>query len=346
MPGIIHASRPRRGRWIAGGVVLVLLLLIAARVALTPLAAHALRTQLNAQPDMRGDFDDLALSVLSLGTHLEGVVLHLTPPGSSPVTVKIQSLEGHLRWHDLIRSHLVIDGWLDHAKITVVIETPEEAQELIRQAKHFASMRGLGAALESQRPFRLARLEMHQLEVLVADHTEAGVGRKSSELWIHGLEGTSFQNLADRAPLLGGRPTTLALQGELQRSGNATLLASADPLADRLDLAVRLTIAHLDLRELYGFIAPASGLKAEGTVAADVSLKVHEAQLDGSIKPVIENLSLAAAEPKLKPQLEAALANAGAGLAGGKRLATVIPISGSVEDPKVDLQAALLGLLK
>jgi hypothetical protein len=348
---VAHQVEHHRGRWIATGVVLFfLLLLIAARIALTPIVARELRTQLNAQPDMSGDFDDLALSVLSAGAHLEGVVLHMTPPGGAPISVSVKSLEGHLRWHDLIHSHFVVDAWLDHAKATVVIETPGEMNEMVRQIQHVASMPHLGAKLESQPAFDLASLEIHQFEVLIANHTETGVSRKSAEIWMHGIEGT-LENLADRAPLLGGKPTTLTLKGDLQRSGAVSLFISAEPLADQLDLAAKLSLKHLDLRELYGFIAPKTKLQVEGTVDADVSLKVHDAKLDGAIKPNLENLHLSPAEANLVPELEATLGNAVVGIAashgaGHTGSATVIPISGWVNDPKIDFLPALLILLQ
>jgi hypothetical protein len=273
----------------------------------------------------------------------------LKPPGGTPITSVVQSIDGHLRWRDLLRFHPVAEARLDRAKLTVVIENEEEMKELIRQIQHIASMPHLGAMLESQPAFRVARVELRELEVLIADHTEAGVNRKSAEVWMHGIEGT-LENLADRAPLLGGRPTTLALKGEIQRSGTAKLFATVDPLADRLDLAAELTLERLDLRELYGFIAAKSKLQATGTVDAYVKLKVHDAQLEGTIKPVIENLHISAAEANLMPELEAWLANAGAGMVsdrvpGRNGIASVIPISGSVNDPKVELWPALLVLL-
>jgi len=343
-------SRSHRWRWIVGGVALFLvLLLIAARIALTPIVAAQMRKQLNAQPNMSGDFDDLSLSVLRLGCGIEGLELHAKPPGGTPLTAKIQSVEARLLWHDLLRSHLVAEAWVDHAKLTVVIENEAELKEMIRQIQHFASMPHLGGMLESQPAFRLARVDLDELEVLIADHTEAGVSRKSAEVWIHRIAG-NLENFADRAELLNGRPTTLALKGEVQRSGAAKFFVTGDPLADRLDVAVELKLEHLDLRELYGFIAAKSKLQASGTVDADVKLKVHEAQLAGTIKPIIQNLHLSAAEESALPEIEAWLANAGGGVAadivpGRNGVASVIPISGSVNDPKVDLLPAIFALL-
>jgi hypothetical protein len=339
-----------RGRWIAGGLLLFLaLLLVAGRIALTPFVAHQLRKQLNAQPNMSGDFDDLSLSVLGLGAHLEGLVLHVKQPGGAPITSTVQSLSGHLEWGDLLRFKLVAEARLDHAKLTVVIENEAEMKEMIRQLQQIASMPHLGGMLESQPAFRVARVELRELEVLIADHTEVGVSRKSAEVWMHGMEGT-LENLADRTSLLGGRPTTLALKGEVQRSGTAKLFATVDPLADRLDLAAELTLAHLDLRELYGFIAAKSKLQASGTVDAFVKLKVRDAQLEGEIKPVINNLHLSAAEASAGPELEAWLGNAGVGIAsdrvpGRNAIASVIPITGSVNAPKVDLWSSILVLM-
>jgi hypothetical protein len=339
-----------RGRWIAGGVVLFLaLLLVAGRIALTPLVAHLTRQQLNAQPDMRGDFEGLSLSVLGLSYHLDGLELHMNPPGGTPITSNVGTIDAHVLWRDLLRFHLVAEAVADHIKAVVVIENPEEMKEMTRQIQHLASMHGLGAKLEEQPPFRVQRIELRNFEVLVDDHTEQGVDPKSAEIWAHDMEAT-LENLADRAELLGGRPTTLALKGKVQRSGDVKLFATADPLADRLDVAAELTLQHLDLRELYGFIAPKTKLQAEGKVDAFVKLRVHDAQLEGSVKPVIENLKILPAEASAKPELEAWLANAGVGLAsdrvpGRNGVATVIPIGGSVEKPKFDLWPALLVML-
>jgi hypothetical protein len=340
----------RRGRWIAGGIFLLLVLLIVgARLALTPIAARALRKQLNAQPHMHGDFDDLSLSVLRLGADIQGLDLHMNPPGGTPIQATVQAIETHLRWHDLLRLHIVAEAVADHIKATVVIQTPEEMKEMTRQIQHIASMRGLGAELEAQPPFRADRVELRHFEILIADHTEKGVSRESSEIWVHDMEVT-LENLADRADLLGGRPTALAVSGKVQRSGAATLFATVDPLADRLDVAAQLKLEHLDLRELYGFIAAKSGLQAQGSIDAFVTMKVHDAQIEGGIKPIVENLHVSPAAANLGPEIEAWFANAGIGAAsdrvrGRDALASVIPISGSVENPKVDLWPALVVLL-
>ena len=177
-----------RGRWIAGGILLFLVLvLVAARIALTPIVAHETRAQLNAQPDMHGDFDGLSLSVLGLGYHLEGLVLHMNPPGGTPIIAKVQSFEAHLRWRDLLRFHIVAEVRIDHLKAVVTIETPDELKVMLRKIQHFASMRGLGGKLEAQPPFRAARVELRHFELLIADHTEEGVSRKSSEIWVHDM---------------------------------------------------------------------------------------------------------------------------------------------------------------
>ncbi len=349
-PMLRSKSVRHRGRWIAAGILLSLaLLLIAARLALTPFVAHLTRQQLNARPHMSGDFSDLSLSVLTLGYHLQALELHMHPAGGTPITASVENIDAHLLWRELLRFHIVAEARADNIKALAIIETPEEAAEMLRQLQHVASMHGLGAQLEAQPPFRASRIELRNLDVTLADHTEKGVSRKSAEIWVHGIDAT-LENLADRAPLLGGRPTTLALKGEVQRSGAATLFATVDPLADQLDLALELTLKHLDLRELYGFIAAKTKLQAEGDLDAFATLKVRAGQLEGAVKPVIANLKVRPADANAGPELEAWVANAAVGMGtdrvpGRNGLASVIPISGPVTDPKVDLWSSFVILL-
>src|SRR5579862_6857882 len=121
------ATHRRRWPWILGGILLFfVLVLVAARIALTPLAARMLRDKLNAQPGLHADFKALSLSVLGLGAQLEGLALHIDPPGGTPVVATVETIDGHLHWADLLRFHLVAMASAENIKATAVIETPEE----------------------------------------------------------------------------------------------------------------------------------------------------------------------------------------------------------------------------
>ena len=144
-----------RGRWIAGDPSVSRSSCCSPPGSrLTPFVARELRTELNAQPNMSGDFDDLSLSVLGLALRSSRVWSYTSPHGVAP-RLAWRSSRSTLtcalaRSASLGGSSPRLGSTI--AKLTVVIENEAEMKELIRQLQHIASMPHLGGDCSKASP--------------------------------------------------------------------------------------------------------------------------------------------------------------------------------------------------
>jgi hypothetical protein len=163
-------------------------------------------------------------------------------------------------------------------------------------------------------------------------------------------------NLATRRDLMQGEPSTLRLDARLQRTGKLTMNATIDPLAKGLSFSAKSALRDLELRELYGVVAPATKMKAEqGKIDVFVDLRARDGVLDGGVKPVLTDVEVASVDPGLGARIKAKLADAAVDLLADERkdehgdhdvVATTIPIKGSIKGADVQVIPAVLGAVR
>jgi hypothetical protein len=332
-------------------MILVAGVLLAAggRLALNPVARHFSQRALDSIAGYHGNFDAVAISLLHLRYQIDNLNLARDPGLGHAETLHVQQLEARLQWSDLWRFHLAGVLRVDEAKVTYVIESRAQLQAALHSAEALADLPDLGGKLEALVPFRITRIEVRRSEALVVDRTEKGVPDKSRELWLHEIEAT-LENLGSRSALLQGEPATLALEAKLQRSGDLSVFMTMDPLAYKLDLEGELSVRHLQLDELYGFVLGLAELKTrQGMLDAFATFRCQEGFLSGAFKPILSNVELTPTQHTVGNDLLATTANAAIGLASagapGHEVATVIPFDGRVTDPEAHIGPALLALL-
>jgi hypothetical protein len=334
----------RRVALIVAGVLVALV--VAAGFALDPLVARATRRALDSQPGLHGNFARVSVSPFRFAYHLEGLTVREDPDRGHPPVLVAKDIRVQLRWRSLLKGHLVADAEVAHAKVTLRFDTPEQIREAIHRVQEIATMTKLGHRLAELPPFLVDRLEIREAELLLEDRTEPDVAKKSAEIWVHQVAGT-VDHLATRPEFTHRQPAHASLTGELQHSGKVSLDSSVNPFGNQLELTLKASVKELELRELYGFMAPATGLQAaEGNLAAFLEVHLQEGTLDGAVKVLFDHLKLAAAKANLGNDLKAMAANAAVNAAThkeaeGQEVAVVVPIKGTVKDPKVDVFGAI-----
>jgi hypothetical protein len=160
------------------------------------------------------------------------------------------------------------------------------------------------------------------------------------------------ENIATRAALAEGRPTTVSMTGALQRSGKMSFFLSADPWEKGLNFAGRFELRGLRTAELYAPIEAATKLQApEGTVDLFVEFVAKDGHITGGIKPVLKNVKIEPADSGLGDRLKAWLADKALDIVSDRvpdrnAVATVIPIKGRVENPKAQIMPTVLGIIR
>ena len=334
----MHSGRRRA----AAAAMLVALVLAAARLALTPLVEARLRRSLAQMKDMRGTFSSLDLSLLHLsGTVHDLQIEKLSREGHRTPYVQVARTEIGLHWGALVRGHLVGAAELDHPKISLVSSPRPAETQGVSEAPE------LGKKLQALQPFRLDRFEIKDGEVLWID---AQVPERP-RLWLHGI-GATIENFATRAALARGEPSVLAASGTLQRSGQVSVFASADPLAKGLTFAGQARLEGLELNELGELLAATAGITPRrGTLDLSARFKAVDGHLTGGIKPVLKDPDVQQAKPGLGAKLKAFLADLAIDILsdrvpGRNAVATTIPIEGEIQDPNAQLWPTVLGVVR
>lgn len=101
----------------------LLLLAVAVRLALNPIAAHFTQKALDSQPGYRGTFQRVSVSIFALRYRIAGLEIDEAPPKGHPPLLVVEDLSATLSWRDLLHLRLGGEAQVDHAKATWVVES-------------------------------------------------------------------------------------------------------------------------------------------------------------------------------------------------------------------------------
>jgi hypothetical protein len=343
--------RPFYHRWYFWVPVVLLVVFVGARLLVDPLATWATRRALDNLPGFRGTFDRVHVSVVPLRYRISKLKIFELPlrKGKAPI-LYARYVEAGMQWRDLLRGELAAVARVEDAKATILLQeevTPKDiVAEKIKQ-KIPPPLR-IDEALRKLFPFRINRLEVMDSEALVIDTESKGRPR----LWVHDIEAT-VENFATRDKLTRGKPTTVAMRGKLQRSGDLTAYVSADLLANRITFAGQARIANLQLAELHEWVvAKSKDLSIpKGQFEAFTSFECENGQIKGGVKPILTNVDVEAQNGGLGAKLKEALADATVKLVsdrvpGREAVATLIPFEGSIQKPQVQPWPAIIATIR
>jgi hypothetical protein len=237
-----------------------------------------------------------------------------------------------------LHGHLVGDVDLTRPKLLMISHHEEH------EGKKAAS---ISEQLEALSPIRIDRLEVKHGELLIA----RGVGGKAPELWIHDANLVA-ENMATRKALMEGEYSKLRGNAWVQRTGKLSLAMNMDPYAKGLTFSGKASLRDLDLRELWAFTSDKTDLAAsEGRIDLFADLRARNGELSGGVKPVMRNLEIKSGSKDLGHRLKALLADAAVHLVsqdegGERRVATVIPLKGKVNDVHAQMVPTVLGAVR
>jgi hypothetical protein len=321
-----RTNRPRRRfyhRWCFWVPVALVLAIVLVRIFLDPIATWATRKGLESMKGFRGDFDHVDVSVIPLRYEIHKLKI-------------FEEVAGVARIED--------------AKATVLLQkevTPKDVVAKKVKQKIPPPLR-IDEALRKLIPFRLNRLEVINSEALVIDTESRGKPR----MWVHDVELT-MENFATRDKLARGKPTTLAMRGKIQRSGDLSVYVTADLLANRLTFAGQARVAKLQLAELHEWVvAKAKDLSIpEGQFEAFTSFECKNGHIKGGVKPILTNVDVQAQDNSLGARIKEALADVTVKLVsdrvpGREAVATLVPFEGNIQKPQVQIWPAIIATVR
>jgi Domain of Unknown Function (DUF748) len=335
-------SKLARRLGIAAAIVLGVCLLV--RLILDPVAAYATRRALGKLDGFEGDFSGVHVTLFPPSYAITHFALWQSPGGTrkEPLFLSDQTRVA-LSGGELLHRRLVATVRLVEPKISIIKRKEAEPKEKEKPPK----APDLSVQLRGALPFRVARVEVLQGELLFRDDTAP----RHPEVWLHHIE-LALENLASRPGLEGGRPTRLAANGTLGKTGAVDLFVAADPLARPLAFAGRLSVKGFRVEELYAFLEPKAHVQlADGTIDTFAQFTSVSGALSGGVKAVLKNVEVRPVSDGLWNRLRAWLGDEAIELAsdrvpGRNAVATTIPIKGKLTSPDLQLWPTVLGVVR
>lgn len=334
---------PRRHHWWRRGLVIaaavIVLLVVVGRLILDPIAAHFTRKALAGMPDYKGDFQYVHVALLPPGVDITRIKMIEAKGGvwKEPL-LYADRVHATVLWRKLLHRHLVARVRIEGPKVMIARNHKEKAKK---------AGPGLAEQLQQMSPLLVDRVEVLDGELLFAESP----AKDAPRIWLHKIE-VAIENIATRAALAEGRPTTTTMSAVLQKTGRVTAFVSADPFAKGLTFAGRASVEHLDLRDLWALMAEKANMQAKrGTLDLFTEFQAKDGHLTGGVKPVLKNVDIGPTDSKLIDRVKAWVADKAVEIAsdrvpGRKAVATVVPIRGTLDSPDVQLVPAVLGVIR
>ena len=348
--GTRRARKPWYKRWLLWIPLAIIVLAVAARIIMTPLATTMARDALQRMPGFKGSFRELSIRTLTTSVIIEGLSLDRDPP-ADPGTpfITMEKVQLTLFWRELFKGRIVGSARIFKPKFHVVIPpAPKEAKEEGKsRPPPPPDVPDLAKTLGDVIPVRIDRVEIQDGEMVVVDAGAEGL----PDIRIGNLEMT-IENIETGTQLGSGRPTVFAARALIEKSGQLAMFYTADLFAKSLTFAGKAKLEGLKLAELNDFIAARSGLRVEkGTFDVYTAFTASRGKFVGGVKPLLKGVDMEPVGSDILSGFKEALVDNAIGLfsddvPGREAVAALIPIRGEITSPNPQLLPTVLSIVR
>jgi hypothetical protein len=323
-------------------IVVMAVLLIAARVALPYVVKQQVNQRLAAIPGYSGHVDDIGIALVRGAYTMRGVAIYKVHGAAREPFFAARAVDFSVAWRELFRGKVVSDIHVDEAELNLVAAATRETSQKDVD-------RRWQEVVEDLFPLEITHLEAADSAVRYQDLTRA----PKVDVFVKNMHlvATGLRNRAGE----GGQeyPAKITLTGESLGGGRLSLTVEAEPLAPQphFHLSVKIDEVNLpDLNESLKAIANVDVGRGTFKMAAEMAAK--DGGFQGYVKPFFENLDFNSLEDKNKGPLTRIWENIVAGLAwlvknkARDQVGTRIPFEGRFGDPQVGLLTTITNLFR
>jgi hypothetical protein len=332
-------------RWIV--ILSILAVLVVVRIAAPGFIRNRANQKLENLNGYQGIVDDVDLVLLKGTVIIDSVYFVKTDAAFEDPFMAVGEVEVMIDWNTLFRyGRLMSIVTVNDAEINLLVAWADKDQnkKISQDGKGvdwFETFRQLS-------PIKFNRIEVNESTVVYRDLTrDPVISTYVDHIEIRG------NNLQNPEKLEQKFPGEISISAVTEGGGTVYVTTAINLLKKPMDLDLKMVVESMDLVQMNDFMRVYTGLDFESGVFSLYSdIKVVNGKIDGYVKPVIENLSLFSWANENEPFLDRvweAVAGAVSKFFVNKRedqLATVVPLSGSIEDPDADILATLWNLFK
>lgn len=328
--------------WTGAGLFALVLVVVGLRLALPTLIQRMVNRELARQPGYVARIGDVGIALLDGAFAVDDVDVSKRN-GRVPVPLfSAPRIETSIDWRALFRGALVAKVVVRRPRINLVAG-PTRAQTQTGAEVDWRTV------IDRLMPIRIERVELHDGSIHFRNfHTEPKV-----DVYLDQLD-LRAENLTNSRELSGTRVARVALRAVPMQSGVLEARAEFDPFAETPTFDFDGSLVGARLAELNPFFRAYGGFDVEsGTLRLYAELESGKRRFDGYLKPFFEDVEVLDADEIDEQGFFASAWEAIVGTVteafedqSQDRVATRIPLSGTVTDPEVGFWATLGGVLR
>jgi hypothetical protein len=338
-PNLLHRVRawPRRVLITIGVVVLVL---VAARIALPYVVKHQVNQRLQNIEGYAGHVEDIGIALVRGAYTLENVAIYKINGAAREPFVAARHIDFSVAWRELFHGKIVSDITIDRPELNFVAAGPEASQKDVD--------RRWQQVVKDLFPLDITYFEVTNGLVRYQDMTK----QPKVDLFIRNLH-VQATGLRNRAQGPEEFPAEISVEGDTLGGGRLKVFLVAEPLAAQphFHLSAKLDGVNLpDLNESLKAYANVDVGRGTFRMAAEMAGK--DGGFQGYVKPFFEDLDFNNLEDKKKNVFSRIWENVVGGLAwlvknkARDQVGTRIPFQGRFGDPKVGLMTTIANLFR
>jgi hypothetical protein len=342
-PVVLDRPRLKLHHKSAIGILVVVALLVAARVALPYVVRDQINKEMATLGPYRGQVADVELHLWRGAYAIKGMLIEKSSSKVPVPLFKAPQIDLSVSWHQLFHGAIVAEVIFDRPEINLVDG---------RSGGDSQSGRGVywRAELDRLLPIQLNEVRVRDGTVAFrAFDTKPQVELKATEVQ------ATIQNLTNVRGAAGKRVAEFEARAMVLQDAPLETKASFDPFGTLDDFDFNLRVLKLKLTKLNPLLQAYARLDvASGDGELVMELQASDGQLDGYAKPLFQDLKMLSWQQDVVEQHDNPLRLAWEALAGGTafmfknqradQFATRIPIRGDLKNPTTGKLDAFLAI--
>jgi hypothetical protein len=338
---LVHRVRswPRRT---SIAIVIVVLVLVAARVALPYVVKHRVNDRLASIPGYSGRVEDVGVALWRGAYSLHDVAIYKIDGAAREPFFMAKHIDFSVAWRELLHRKIVSDIHAERVELTfVAAATDAESQKDID--------RRWQDVIKDLFPLEITHLDVRDSMVRYQDlrrqpHVDLFV--KNMDLLATGLRNRPTESGEEF-------PAEITLEGDTLGQGKLKLFVAADPLAPQPHFHLSAKVDNVNLPDLNESLKAYANVDVgRGTFRMAAEMAGKDGGFQGYVKPFFEDLDFNNLEDERKGVLTRIWENVVAGLAWlvknkpRDQVGTRIPFQGRFGDPQVGLFTTVRNLFR
>lgn len=338
---LIHRVRrwPRR---VVVTIAVIVLTLLAARIALPHVVKQQVNDRLQSIPGYTGQVADIGIALWRGAYAMEGVEIYKVSGEVRTPFVRARTIDFSVAWRDLFRGKVVSDIHVDEGQLTFVAgETEAESQTDVD--------RRWQEVIEDLFPLEITHFELNRGLLRYQDKTRT----PEVDLFVTNMRvvATGLRNRPSEAD--EEYPADITVEGDSLGGGKLRLAVSAEPLAAQPHFHLSAKLDDVDLPALNESLKAYANVDvSRGKLQLAAEMAGKDGGFQGYVKPFFEDLDFNNLGDRDDHVLTRIWENVVQGLAwlvenkARDQVGTRIPFQGQFGDPEIGLWATVRNLFR